>query len=98
MADVKISITGGVITVDKNNVKVSKAAKEKVNWQCHDQTFTIESKPGKSPAFTVPATQQGAKLWTAELDLSNEPVGTIIAYSISAPGATTLDPDIEIVP
>src|SRR3954447_10020647 len=98
MADVTISIKGGIITVDKNHVKV-KAKSEKVTWMSHDGTFSIvfntKSSPGPLPLN--PTTTETGKVWKAEagpFDTAN----VTYSYGIEAPGATPLDPEIEIIP
>ena len=94
MADVTISISGGVITVDKNKVKV-KAKSETVTWKCHDGTFNIVFKPGSS--WTNPTTEQSGSVWKAETGPFPN-AGVTYSYGITAPGAKPLDPEIEIIP
>ena len=94
MADVTIRIQGGTISVDKNKVTVSKAAKDKVKWACHDGTFNIVFKSGSD--WPNPPTTQDGNVWKAE----SGPFTTVgsLHYGITAPGAKPLDPEIEIVP
>jgi hypothetical protein len=94
MADVTISIQGGTISVDKNKVRVSKSANEKVKWICHDGTFNIVFKPGSD--WPNPTTTQDGNAWKAETGPFTS-LG-LLSYGITAPGATPLDPEIEIVP
>ena len=99
MADVTISISGGTITVDKNHVKV-KAKSETVTWKCHDGTFSIvfNTKGGAPlPPVSNPTTTNSGSVWKAEA--GPFPTANVTySYQIEAPGATTLDPDIEIIP
>ena len=99
MADVTISIKGGIITVDKNKVQ-AKAKSEKVTWKCHDGTFSIifNTKGGASlPPGSNPTTTNSGGVWKAEAGPFPTPNVTY-SYQIEAPGATTLDPEIEIIP
>jgi plastocyanin len=93
MADVKITISGGTISVDKNKVRVKKGT-ETVTWKCDDQTFNIVFKPG-SEWPNPPTSEQGGK-WTATT--GPFPNTGTLSYGITAPGAKSLDPDIEIIP
>lgn len=99
MADVTISIKSGIISVDKNKVKV-KAKSETVTWMCHDGTFSIifntkSSSPGPLPVN--PATTQTGKVWKAEAG-PFDTASAIYSYGIEALGAKPLDPEIEIIP
>ena len=94
MADVTITLQSGRISVDKKKVQVSISAKDRVKWNSHDGTFNIEFKPGSN--WPKPATSQNGGVWKAESGPFNTP-GTL-SYSVSAPGYTTLDPEIEIFP
>jgi hypothetical protein len=94
MADVTITIQSGTITVDKNKVTVSKAAKDKVKWACHDGTFNIVFKSGSD--WPNPATVQEGNVWKAEAGPFTNP-GSLF-YGITAPGATPMDPEIQIIP
>lgn len=99
MADVTISIKGGVISVDKNHVKV-KAKSEKVTWMCHDGTFSIvfntkSSSPGALPVN--PTTTETGKVWKADAGPFDS-ASSIYSYGIEAPGAKPLDPEIEVIP
>lgn len=99
MADVTISINSGIITVDNKHVKV-KVKSEKVTWKCHDGTFSIifNTKGGVSlPPGSNPTTTNSGSVWKAEAGpFPTENV--TYSYQIEAPGATTLDPEIEVIP
>lgn len=93
MADVKITISGGRITVDKNKVKVKKGS-EAVTWKCDTQTFNIVFKPGSD--WPNPTTSPQGGKWVAET--GPFPTETTYSYGITAPGAEPLDPEIEVIP
>jgi hypothetical protein len=93
MADVKITIENGTITVDKSKIKVKKGS-ETVNWKCSDQTYNIVFKPGSE--WPNPQTQEQGGKWVAES--GPFPNTGSLFYGITAPGAKSLDPEIEIVP
>jgi hypothetical protein len=85
--DVKISFSGTTISVDKNKVQVKKN-NDTVNWSAHGE-FAIVIDGQASPA-----TQQGNN-WQVTLG----PWSSVqtIKYDVTAPGKTTLDPDIEVL-
>ena len=96
MADVRVSLTGGQISVDKNKVSVSKAAGETVTWQSNDGQFGIVFASGSG--LTDPAiSQQGGKWVGTAGPFPNSPLGTV-KYDVTSPGLTTLDPDLDIKP
>jgi len=96
MSEITVTIQGGVISIPSNQqkVQVSISGKQVVTWICRQQTFTIEPKPGSS--FDGPTTDQTGNVWKAQLGPFTAQ-GSLF-YKISAPGATTLDPEIEVVP
>ena len=85
--DVKISFSGNTISVDKEKVRVQKN-NDTVVWSAHGEFGIVID--GQSTA----ATQQGAN-WQVSLG----PWSSVqtIKYDVTAPGKTTLDPDIEVM-
>jgi len=96
MPQVTVTIQGGVISIpsSQQKVQVSISGKQVVTWICQQQTFSISPKPGSS--FDSPTTNQNGNIWKAQLGPFTAQ-GSLF-YNISAPGATTLDPEIEVVP
>ncbi len=91
MADVKISVSNGKISVDKNKVTIA-AKSEQVTFK-GDSQFAIQMPTGHSnPSIS----QQGGK-WTGAVGPFPEGSGTL-KYDVTAPGAETLDPEIQILP
>lgn len=85
--DVKISFRGNTISVDKNKVQVKKNG-DAVCWSAHGEFGIVID--GTHTA----ATQKGNN-WQVVLG----PWGMIqvIKYDVTAPGKTTLDPEIEVL-
>ena len=85
--DVKISFSGTTISVDKDKVS-AKQHDDTVLWVA-DGAFAIVIN-----RVSTPATQHNNK-WQLTLGPWST-VGTI-KYDVTAPGKTTLDPDIEVI-
>jgi hypothetical protein len=85
--DVKISFSGNTISVDKEKVSVHKN-NDTVLWSAHGEFGIVIN--GQSTA----ATQHGSN-WQVTLG----PWNTVetIKYDVTAPGKTTLDPDIVVL-
>ncbi|HEX7150164.1 MAG TPA: hypothetical protein VF618_01660 [Thermoanaerobaculia bacterium] len=92
MADVKISIENGAITIDKDKVEVW-VDRDKVTWKGND-AYTIEFEGGTYP--NVVAKQQGTNNWVAEAGPFDKS-GTTMKYDIVS-GSTRLDPYIQVLP
>jgi hypothetical protein len=95
MSEVKVTLSGGKISVDSPKVQASVSAGHKVNWKCSDGEFHIEFKPGSD--WPNPTTQKNGSVWMAEAGPFNQH-GRTLSYAVKADGHETLDPDIEIVP
>lgn len=91
MADVKISISNGKISVDKNKVTIA-AGTEKVTFK-GDSQFGIVMPAGHSN----PAISPNGGKWVGAVGPFPEGSGTL-KYEVTAPDALTLDPDIVILP
>jgi hypothetical protein len=96
MSEITVTIQGGVISIPSNQhkVQVSISGKQVVTWICGQQTFTIAPKSGTS--FVSVTADQTGNIWKAQLGPFTAQ-GSLF-YKISAPVATTLDPEIEVVP
>jgi hypothetical protein len=96
MAEITVTIQNGVISIPsgQEKVQVSIRGRQVVTWICQQETFSITPKPGSS--FTSPITNHTGTIWRAQLGPFSAQ-GSLF-YNISAAGATTLDPEIEIVP
>ena len=91
MSEKKVTVTvaSGQISVDPSSVQVKKA-QDNVKWVCDTSQFTVNL-----PGYTVNYHQDGNKYVGVSGTFPN--VGTI-KYDVSAPGAETLDPDVDIIP
>ena len=96
MPDVRISLNGGQISVDKDKVSVSKSAHETVTWASNDGQFAIKFAPGSGiPDPTI--TQQGTgNTWQG----TGGPYSTegSFKYDVTSPGFPDLDPTLDIKP
>ncbi|HVR39150.1 MAG TPA: hypothetical protein VMU84_08635 [Thermoanaerobaculia bacterium] len=91
MADVKISVKDGRISVDKNKVTVA-AETEKVTFKS-DGEFGIVMRSGHPSPVISP---KGGK-WEGVVGPFKTGSGTH-KYDVTSPGLATLDPDIEVLP
>lgn len=87
--EVTITVAGGQISVDPPSVQVKKAH-HNVKWVCNTSPFTVDL-----PGFPIHYRQEGGKYVGVSGTFPN--VGKI-KYDVSAPGAGTLDPDVDIIP
>jgi len=86
---VTVTITGRTISVAPDPVQ-PKVNQDKVKWECDTGTFTI-----KLPGESIPAKQEGSKFVGTSKTF---PTVEKIKYSVSAPGADTLDPEVDVQP
>jgi len=85
---VTVTISSGQITVDPESVQVHKA-QDNVKWT-GDSQFTIDL-----PGYTINYKQEGNKYVGVS---GTFPTVGKIKYDVSAPGAETLDPDVDVIP
>jgi len=85
---VTVTISSGQISVDPTSVQVHKA-QDNVKWT-GDSQFTIDL-----PGYTVNYKQEGSKYVGVS---STFPNAGRIKYDVSAPGAETLDPEVDVIP
>jgi hypothetical protein len=86
---VSVAISGGVISVDPETVQVKKA-QDNVKWVSETGRFSIDL-----PGYTVTYHDEGKK----HVGISTTfPTVGVIKYSVSAEGAPTLDPDVDVIP
>ena len=86
---VRVTVASGQITVDPMSIQVKKDH-DNVKWTCDTSPFTIDL-----PGYTIQYRQEGTKY----VGVSGMfPVLGLIKYDVSASGAETLDPDIDIIP
>ncbi|HWW62759.1 MAG TPA: hypothetical protein VN181_15395 [Thermoanaerobaculia bacterium] len=93
MADVKISISNGKISVDKNKVTIA-AGSERVTFKADGQFGIVMPSGHPNPVISP---KGGGGKWEGQVGPFPEGSGTL-KYDVTAPGAETLDPDIEILP
>jgi len=86
---VTVTVSSGQISVDPPSVQVKKS-QDNVKWVCDTSSFTINL-----PGYTVNYMQEGSKHVGVT---SKFPTVGKIKYDVSAPGAETLDPDIDVIP
>ncbi len=87
---VTVTVSSGTITVDPPTVQVKKDH-DNVKWICDTSAFTILI-PGNYP---ITYREESGK--HVGVSGTFPTVGTI-KYDVSAPGATTLDPDLDVIP
>jgi len=86
---VTVTVSSGKIAVDPATVQVHKA-QDNVKWICDTSAFTIDM-----PGFTINYKQEGPKY----VGVSGMfPTEGKIKYDVSAPGAETLDPEVDVIP
>ena len=86
---VTVTVSSGQISVDPPSVQVHKA-QDNVKWICDTSAFTIDM-----PGYTVDYKLEGSKHVGVS---STFPTVGKIKYDVSAPGAETLDPDVDVIP
>jgi len=86
---VTVTVSSGQISVDPPSIQVKKS-QDNVKWTCDTSAFTINL-----PGYTVSYKEEGGK--HVGVSTSFPTVGTL-KYDVSAPGAETLDPDIDVIP
>ena len=86
---VTVTVSSGRISVDPSSVQVHKA-QDNVKWVCDTSQFTIDM-----PGYTINYKEEGGK----HVGVSGTfPTVGKIKYDVSAPGAETLDPDVDVIP
>jgi hypothetical protein len=86
---VTVTVSAGNITVDHPRIEVKKA-QDNVKWICDTSAFTIDM-----PGYTINYKLEGTK----HVGVSGTfPTEGRIKYDISAPGAETLDPEVDVIP
>ena len=90
MSDKKVTVTvsGSSISVSPDPVKPKKAT-DNVKWES-DKSFTIDL-----PGYTVDYRMEGAKFVGVT---GTFPTVEKLKYSVASPGATDLDPEVDIQP
>jgi hypothetical protein len=84
-----VTVSSGQISVDKPSLQVHKA-QDNVKWICDTSEFTIAM-----PGYAITYKQEGGK----HVGVSGTfPTLGKIKYDVSAPGAETLDPDLDVIP
>jgi hypothetical protein len=86
---VTVTVAGGKISVDPSSIQVRKAT-DHVRWVCDTSDFTINM-----PGFTVDHHHENGKHHGVS---GTFPTLGKIKYDVSAPGAETLDPDVDVIP
>ena len=86
---VTVTISSGKITVDPDSVQVVKGS-DHVRWVCDSGTFTVDM-----PGFTIDHRKENGKHHGVS---GTFPTVRKIKYNVSAPGAETLDPEVDIIP
>jgi hypothetical protein len=86
---VTVTVSSGQITVDPMSVQVKKEH-DHVKWICDTSSFTIGI-----PGYPIQYREEGGK----HVGVSGTfPTLGRIKYDVSAPGAETLDPDLDVIP
>jgi hypothetical protein len=86
---VTVTVSSGQITVDPTSVQVKKEH-DNVKWICDTSAFTIGM-----PGYTITYREEGGK----HVGVSGTfPTLGKIKYDVSAPGAPTLDPEVDVIP
>ncbi|HEV7571399.1 MAG TPA: hypothetical protein VGQ21_07845 [Thermoanaerobaculia bacterium] len=86
---VTVTVSSGQISVDPPSIQVKKAH-DNVKWVCDTSPFTIDL-----PGYPIRYKEEGGK----HVGVSdNFPTVGKIKYDVSAPGAETLDPDVDVIP
>jgi len=86
---VVVTVSAGHISVDQTSVQVHKA-QDNVKWICDTSAFTIDM-----PGYAINYKLEGTK----HVGVSGTfPTVGKIKYDVSAPGAETLDPDVDVIP
>jgi hypothetical protein len=86
---VVVTVSAGQISVDNPSVQVHKG-QDNVKWTCDTSAFTIDM-----PGYTISYKTEGTK----HVGVSGTfPTVGKIKYDVSAPGAATLDPDVDVIP
>jgi hypothetical protein len=93
MANVKVSLKGGKIAVDKNTVTVSISQRQTVVWDCQDGDFGIVM-PAGIPDPNVQ--QEGNNNWQGQSGPFSSPGK--VKYTVTASGLAPLDPEVDVVP
>ncbi len=86
---VVVTIASGQISVDQPSIQVKKA-QDNEKWTCDTGQFTINM-----PGYTINYRQEGGKYVGVS---GTFPTVGKIKYDVSAPGAETLDPDVDVIP
>jgi hypothetical protein len=86
---VTVIVSSGQISVDPPSIQVKKAH-DNVKWECDTGQFTIAM-----PGYAINYKQEGKKYVGVS---DNFPTVGKIKYDVSAPGAKTLDPDVDVIP
>lgn len=86
---VTVTVSSGQISVDQQTVQVHKDH-DNVKWVCETSEFTINL-----PGYPIQYRQEGKKYVGVS---GTFPVLGKIKYDVSAPGASTLDPDVDVIP
>jgi len=87
--NVTVTVANGRINVDPDSIQV-KQNQDHVRWTCNTGAFTIDM-----PGFTIKHEHDAGK----HHGLSGTfPTVGKVKYNVSAPGAETLDPDVDIIP
>jgi hypothetical protein len=86
---VTVTVTPEGISVDPPSVQVQKGH-HFVKWVCETSPFTIDL-----PGYQVTYQQEGRK-YVGQTGVF--PALGKIKYDVSAPGAPTLDPEVDVIP
>lgn len=87
--NVTVTVANGKITVDPDSIQV-KQHEDRVRWTCDTSAFTIDM-----PGFTISHQHDGKKHHGVS---GTFPTVGKVKYNVLAPGAETLDPDVDIIP
>ena len=91
MSEKKVTVTvdSGKITVNPSSIQVQEGT-DHVRWVCDTSPFTIDM-----PGFKVDHRHENGKHHGVS---GTFPKVGKIKYDVSAPGAETLDPDVDVIP